>query len=72
MTELREVLVVFHVKEDAPGSHQGVKFLEVSSWDFRGDVEGGIVPTRKYWGEEVEFAAVRNAEFLVERFLVCY
>jgi hypothetical protein len=70
MTELREVLVVFHVKEDAPGSHQGVKFLEVSSEDFKGDVEGEIVPTRAFWGEEVEFSTFWNAEFMVEHFLV--
>ena len=70
MTELREVLVVFHVKEDPPGSHQGVKFLEVSSGGFMGDVEGEIVPTRASWSEEVEFLTIRHAEFMVEHFLV--
>lgn len=70
MTELREVLVVFHVKEDPLGSHQGVKFLEVSSGVFKGHVESEIVPTRTFWGEEVEFSTIRNAEFMVEHFLV--
>jgi len=70
MTELKEVLVVFHVKKDPPGSHQGVKFLDVSSGDFKGDVEGEIEPTRKFWDEEVDLATVRNAEFEVEHFLV--
>jgi hypothetical protein len=70
MTGLREVLVVFHVKEDPPGSHQGVKFLEVSSGGFERDGRGEIVPTRKVWGEEVDFAGVKNAEIMVERFLV--
>jgi hypothetical protein len=70
MAELREVLVVFYVKEDEPGSHQGVKFLEVSSRDFERDGRGDIVPTREVWGVEVGSAVVKNAEIMVERFLV--
>jgi hypothetical protein len=70
MTELKEVLLVFRVKKDPPWSHQGVKFLDVSSGDFEGDVKGEIEPTREFWDEEVELATVRNAEFEVEHFLV--